>query len=146
MTANKTVHVLLVEDSETQALLVKTIIDRVEGLELLATAVDGVDALEYLRAEGEHGKATVPDVVLLDINMPRKDGFEVLTEMKADPKLKKIPVVMLTTSKEEEDVVKSYEHGAATFISKPIELPDLEQIFSQFANYWSCAARLPSHG
>jgi CheY-like chemotaxis protein len=81
--------------------------------------------------------------VLLDINMPRKNGFEVLTEMKAHPDLRKIPVVMLTTSTDDEDIVRSYEDGASTYISKPVGIEDLERIFEHFAHYWVQAAKLP---
>lgn len=136
---NQPINILLVEDSKTQALLVKHVIEKVAGMELIHTAIDGVEAMEYLR--GEENIST-PDLMLLDINMPRMDGFEVLAEVKADPSLKKLPIVMLTTSTEQEDIVKSYEDGAATYISKPVELTDLQHVFAHFAGYWR-DAQLP---
>jgi CheY-like chemotaxis protein len=104
---------------------------------------DGVEAMAYLRREGKYQGAKRPGLVLLDINMPRKSGFEVLSELKADPDLRKIPVVMLTSSTDDQDVVKSYEDGASTYIAKPVKTEDLERIFKHFAHYWVQTAKLP---
>jgi CheY-like chemotaxis protein len=99
--------------------------------------------MAYLRREGKYQNATQPGLVLLDINMPRKNGFEVLKEIKAAPELRKIPVVMLTSNSDDQSVVKSYEDGASTFIPKPVRKEDLEQTFAFFARYWSQTAKLP---
>ena len=138
--SKKPLDVLLVEDSPTQAQLVQLIASEVDDFNLIHHAEDGDEALVYLREDG----AKRPDLVLLDINMPKMDGFEVLKEMKADKDLCKIPVVMLTTSSAEEDIVKSYQDGASTFMSKPLELQKLKEILEQFAAYWSQAAKLPN--
>ena len=136
------IDVLLVEDSLTQAKLVQLVVERVEHLHLVQTVEDGVEAMAYLRGEGAYAGSARPGLVLLDINMPRMNGFEVLHAMKTDPELRRIPVVMLTTSSSEEDVVKSYEDGASTYITKPVELKDLLRVFEDFSDYWK-QARLP---
>ncbi len=134
--------VLLAEDSPVQAQLVQIIIGEIDELELIATVEDGRDVLAYLHREGEHADAKRPDLVLLDINMPDMDGFETLEKMKADPELRSIPVVMLTTSDADEDIVKSYEHGASTFLQKPVDPSKMQDVLKHFASYWT-AAKLP---
>ncbi len=134
--------VLLAEDSRVQAQLVEIIMEEMPDLELLAVVEDGSEALAYLRREGKYAEAKRPDLLLLDINMPNVDGFEVLNEMKADPRLNTIPVVMLTTSDADEDVMKSYDYGASTFIQKPVDPEKLQHVFNHLAVYWS-SAKLP---
>jgi CheY-like chemotaxis protein len=143
MRLDEPVDVLLVEDSRVQAELVKQVLAKMPALDLLDTVGDGVEALAYLRREGKYQSAKRPGLVLLDIHMPRKSGLEVLKEMKADPDLRRIPVVMLTSSTDEQDIVKSYEDGASTYITKPVGSQDLEQILGHFAHYWVQAAKLP---
>jgi len=140
---DEAIDVLLVEDSRVQAELVKRALAELPSLNLLAIAEDGVEAMAYLRREGKYQNAARPGLVLLDINMPRKNGFEVLGEMKASPELRKIPVVMLTANTDEQSIVKSYEDGASTFITKPVTKDDLERTFEFFAHYWSRTAKLP---
>ena len=137
------IDVLLVEDSKLQAALVKRVLAELPSLNLVEIAEDGVDAMAYLRREGEYQNAIRPGLVLLDINMPRKNGFEVLGEMKADPELRSIPVVMLTSSNDERDVTRSYENGASTFVAKPVTKEDLQHTFASFAKYWVEMAKLP---
>jgi len=137
------VDVLLVEDSKVQAELVKRALAELPGLNLVETTEDGVEAMAYLRREGEYQNAIRPGLVLLDINMPKKDGFEVLGEMKADPELRRIPVVMLTSSTDDRDVVRSYEDGASTFVAKPVTKKDLQRTFEYFAQYLTQMAKLP---
>lgn len=132
--------VLLVEDSPIQVKIVKHVVDDLPIFNLVHVAGDGEQAMAYLHREGEHSQAVLPDVVLCDINMPRKGGFEVLAEVRADPQLRSIPFVMLTTSEAEEDIVRAYKEGANTFISKPIDLLGLENVLNHFAHYW-CAAK-----
>jgi len=137
------VDVLLVEDSRTQAKLMERVLEQEPSLNLVAIAEDGVEAMAYLRREGQYSEAKCPRLVLLDIEMPRKNGFEVLNEMKADQQLRTIPVVMLTTRTAQEDIVKSYEDGASTYIPKPLQIKDLKEIFKRFGTYWAESARLP---
>ena len=137
------INVLLVEDSRVQAELMKRALAELPSLNLLEIVEDGVEAMAYLRREEKYQNAARPGLVLLDINMPRKNGFEVLREMKEDAELRRIPVVMLTSNSDDQSVVKSYEDGASTFIAKPVRKEDLEQTFAMFAHYWSQTAKLP---
>jgi CheY-like chemotaxis protein len=141
--SGEAVDVLLVEDSRVQSELVRRALAELSSLNLMEIVEDGVEAMAYLRREGQYQNAGRPGLVLLDINMPRKNGFEVLKEMKAAPELRKIPVVMLTSNSDDQSVVKSYEDGASTFIAKPVRKEDLEQTFAFFARYWSQTAKLP---
>jgi len=137
-------RLLLVEDSETQVFLVNTIITTIPELDIVEVVEDGEKALAYLRREHPYQQAACPDLVLLDINMPKKNGFEVLAEMKADPTLKQLPVVMLTTSSSQADIDLAYKSGASGFITKPVGFDELRQVLEAFANYWSSAVELPS--
>ena len=103
-----------------------------EAVALLDVVRDGEEALQYLRRQGRYCRKHRPGLVLLDINMPKKNGFEVLAEIKAEPKLQSIPVVILTTSRREEDVVASYQGGACSFVSKPIDFSRFEEVAAQF--------------
>ena len=105
---------------------------------------DGEEALSYLRRKDKYQYAQRPGLILLDINMPRKNGFEVLHEMKADPGLSHIPVIMLTTSESEADVVKSYAKGACSFITKPMNFDKFGEVIKQFAVYWALVSRIPN--
>jgi CheY-like chemotaxis protein len=105
---------------------------------------DGEEAMAYLQRQGEYHDAKIPGLILLDINMPKKNGFEVLKEIKADAHLRHIPVVMLTTSESEHDIVKSYAKGACSFITKPMDFDKFGEVIKQFALYWALVARVPS--
>jgi two-component system response regulator len=104
---------------------------------------DGVEALEFLKKEGKYGDAPHPDLVLLDLNLPRKDGREVLEEMKADPILRRIPVVILTTSQAEEDVLKAYNLCANCYITKPVDFDQFVKIVRSIENFWFTIVKLP---
>lgn len=132
-------QVLLVEDSPTQAALAKHAIGELDSLELIHIAEDGDAALSYLRKEGDFENAPRPDVILLDINMPKKNGFEVLEEVKNDANLRAIPVIVFTTSEHEGDVTKAYENGANTFITKPPDFDELLSTLENLGRYWSNA-------
>jgi CheY-like chemotaxis protein len=106
-------------------------------------AHNGDEALEFLRRQGPFAQAPRPAIVLLDINMPGRNGFEVLSEMRSDAVLRRIPVVMLTTSTREADVAAAYEGGACSFIAKPVSLDDLRDLLIHFIRYWLRVARLP---
>jgi two-component system, chemotaxis family, response regulator Rcp1 len=108
-----------------------------------AVAGDGIEALAYLRREGPYSDVTRPDIILLDLNMPRKDGREVLKEIKADPQLRRIPVVILTTSQADQDILHSYDLGANCYITKPVDLEQLTTVVQAIENFWFTVVKLP---
>jgi CheY-like chemotaxis protein len=138
------VRVLLVEDGHVQTLFIETALTDLPQLDLLHVAKDGVEAMEFLRREVQGMTGRLPDLILLDINMPKKNGFEVLTELKSDPVLRRMPVVVFSTSDFQEDIDRAYDKGASTFITKPVTLGDLKQVLDRIADYWVKTARLPS--
>ena len=109
------------------------------------TVNDGEELMEYLHRRGKYSDAPRPGLILLDLNMPRKDGREALKEIKTDPSLRSIPVVILTTSSEEEDILKTYDLGANSFITKPVGFESLVQLVSKMTQYWFQLVELP-HG
>ena len=137
-------EILLVEDNEDDILLEQEALEDDKLVNLMYVVRDGDEALAYLRRQGEYQNAQMPGLILLDINMPRKNGFEVLNEMKADPALMHIPVIMLTTSDNEADVVKSYAKGACSFITKPMDFDKFGEVVKQFALYWALVSRVPN--
>ena len=143
LTKHELIEILLAEDNDDDIVLIREAFTNANFLNLVNGVKDGVEAMAYLRREGEYKDKNLPGLVLLDINMPKKDGFEVLEEMKADPLLKQIPVIMLTCSKREEDVVKAYNVGACTFISKPVSFDAFQEMVGRFSLYWTLVARIP---
>ncbi len=137
-------EILLVEDNEDDILLEREALADAKLVNLMSVVRDGEEALAYLRRQGEYQNARVPGLILLDINMPKKNGFEVLNEIKADPALMHIPVVMLTTSDSETDIIKSYAQGACSFITKPMDFDKFRDVIRQFALYWALVSRIPS--
>jgi CheY-like chemotaxis protein len=137
------VEILLVEDNEDDILLEQEAIVEAKLVNLMYVVRDGEEAMAYLRREGKYQNAQLPGLILLDINMPKKNGFEVLNEIKADPALMHIPVVMLTTSDSESDIVKSYAKGACSFITKPMDFDKFREVIRRFALYWALVARVP---
>jgi CheY-like chemotaxis protein len=137
-------EILLVEDNEDDILLEQEALADAKLVNLMHVVRDGEEAMAYLRRQGRYQDARTPGLILLDINMPKKNGFEVLNEIKADPELCHIPVVMLTTSESERDIVKSYAKGACSFITKPMDFDKFGEVIKQFALYWSLVARVPS--
>jgi len=137
------VNILLVEDSPTDIDLTR------EGLEMgklannLTVIEDGEEALAFLRREGEHADAIRPDLVLLDLNLPGKDGREVLEEIKTDPELMSIPVVVLTSSKAEEDIAKTYKLHANCYISKPVNFSRFVEVVKGIEDFWFSIVKLP---
>jgi CheY-like chemotaxis protein len=107
------------------------------------TVKDGEELMDFLHRRGQHANAPRPGLILLDLNMPKKDGREALKEIKSDPLLRQIPVVVLTTSREEEDILKTYDLGANSFISKPVGFDSLVQIVSTMTRYWFQLVELP---
>jgi CheY-like chemotaxis protein len=137
-------EILLVEDNEDDILLEQEALADAKLINLLYVVRDGEEAIAYLRRQGKYKNAPMPGLILLDINMPKKNGFEVLYEIKADPSLMHIPVIMLTTSDSEADIVKSYAKGACSFITKPMDFDKFRDVVRQFALYWALVARIPS--
>jgi CheY-like chemotaxis protein len=137
-------EILLVEDNEDDILLEQEALADAKLVNLMYVVRDGDEAIAYLRRQGKYHNAQVPGLILLDINMPRKNGFEVLNEIKTDPALMHIPVVMLTTSDSEADIVKSYAKGACSYITKPMDFDKFRDVIRQFALYWALVATVPA--
>ena len=144
LTAIRPVELLLVEDNSGDVRLTK------EGLKAgrlwnnLHVTKDGVDAMAFLRRQGKFADAPRPDLILLDLNLPRKDGRQVLAEIKSDEDLKTIPVVVLTSSKAEEDIVKAYGLHANCYITKPVDFPRFTAVVKSIEDFWFTVVRLPS--
>jgi CheY-like chemotaxis protein len=137
------VSVLLVEDDPGDVLLIReAFADRKVG-NVLSVVSDGVEAMRYIRREGEYADRERPDLVLLDLNLPRKSGTEVLEEIKSDPSLATIPVVVLTTSRAEADVLRSYEMHANAYITKPVDFDRFGEIVQQIDEFFIGIVRLP---
>jgi CheY-like chemotaxis protein len=140
----KSIDVLLVEDDPGDILMIREAFEDNKVRNRLTCVTDGVQALDYLRREGDHVGATRPDLVLLDLNLPRKDGREVLAEIKADDDLHTIPVVVLTTSQAEEDVLRSYELHANAYVTKPVDFERFIEVVRQIDNFFVTVVKLPN--
>lgn len=138
------IHILLVEDNPADVDLTRESLLSCKVIHTMAVAIDGEDAMAYLRRQGTHYDALRPDLVFLDLNLPRKDGREVLAEMKNDKDLCSIPVVILTSSKSEEDVAKSYQLQASAYIVKPVDLEGLGKVVKGIEEFWFSVVRFPS--
>ena len=137
------IEILLVEDSPTDALLAREALEFSKILNTLHHVEDGMAALAFLRQQGQYAGKPRPGLVLLDLNLPRKGGLEVLREIKADDALKRIPVVILTTSKAEEDIAKSYGLHANCYICKPVEFEKLAEVVRNIHEFWFNVVTLP---
>ncbi len=137
------VEFLLVEDDERDARLAVEALKESKVNNNLYHVRDGVEAMAFLRGEGEYAGMPLPDLVLLDLNMPRKDGREVLAEIKEDPRLRVIPVVVLTTSEAERDLVRSYDLHANAYVVKPIDLDRFVEVVQAIENFWFVVVKLP---
>jgi chemotaxis family two-component system response regulator Rcp1 len=142
----KAVDVLLVEDNPGDARLALEALRQAKVRNRLFHVEDGEEALDFLRRRGAHANAVRPDLILLDLNLPKKDGREVLAEIKKDDDLKRIPVVVLTISKEEEDVLRSYNLHANCYITKPIDFEQFMKVVRSIEDFWMTVVRLPSDG
>jgi CheY-like chemotaxis protein len=142
--AGQPIEVLLVEDDPGDVLLIREAFDFNKVHNNLNVVSDGEQALDYLRGAGDYAGRTRPDLVLLDLNLPRKDGREVLAEVKSDPDLRTIPIVVLTTSEAEEDVLKSYQLHANAYVTKPVDFERFVSIVRQIDDFFVSVVRLPS--
>ncbi len=141
---SRPLEVLLVDDNPADVRLTQEALKDGAPSHRLSVAHDGVEALAFLRHEPPHEAAPRPDLVLLDLNMPRMSGREVLAEAKSDPRIRAIPVIVLTTSKAEEDVLRSYDLHANCYITKPVGLDDFIGVLRQVEGFWTSVVRLPS--
>ncbi|MDD5224141.1 MAG: response regulator [bacterium] len=142
MTANDT-KILLIEDNPGDVRLTIEVLKEAKILNKLSVAKDGVEAMDFLHKNGVFKDAPPPDLILLDLNLPRKDGREVLAEIKSDPDLKRIPVVVLTTSRDEQDIWKSYNLHANCYITKPVDLTQFIAMIEAVENFWVSIVKLP---
>ena len=138
------INILLVEDNPADVRLTREALKEEKIYNNLVVVEDGEEALAFLRKEGKYAKAVRPDLILLDLNLPKIDGREVLKEIKNDDKLKAIPVVVLTVSKSEEDVLKSYNLHANCYITKPVDLKQFVKVARSIQEFWFTIVKLPS--
>ncbi len=141
--SERQIQILLVEDNSGDARLTLEALKETALYNKLQHVVDGVEALAYLRREGRHAHAARPDLILLDLNLPRKDGREVLEEIKADQDLRRIPVVVLTTSQSEEDISKAYDLNANCYVAKPVDLDHFIKVVRIIEEFWLTIVKLP---
>jgi two-component system, chemotaxis family, response regulator Rcp1 len=141
---NGCIQVLLVEDNPGDVRLTKEALKEGKLLNQLTVVGDGVEALSFLRRQGIYADAPQPELILLDLNLPKKDGREVLAEIKADPNLRRIPVVVLTTSSSEEDILKIYDLHANCYITKPVDLEQFMGVVKSIEDFWVSVVKLPS--
>ncbi|MBD3178008.1 MAG: response regulator [Armatimonadia bacterium] len=143
MTGFRPVQILLVEDDPGDVVLTKEALAEGKVANTLDVVPDGVEAMRYLRREGEYARASRPDLILLDLNLPKKTGREVLEELQADTGLRTIPVVVLTTSEGEEDISKAYQSNANCYITKPVDLDQFFQVMHMIEDFWLALVQLP---
>ena len=140
---SRPVEILLVEDNPGDVRLTREALKDGKVLNHLSVVHDGQEALDYLRRRGPHAEAPRPDVVLLDLNLPKRDGREVLSEIKDDPDLRRIPVVILTTSSAEQDVLEAYDLNANCYITKPVDLDQFIRVVKSISDFWLTIVKLP---
>lgn len=144
-TNTRPIEILLVEDNAGDVRLTREALRDAKVRNNMMVASDGEEALEYLRQEGKHADAARPDLILLDLNLPRMNGFEVLDVIKEDPLLKRIPVVILTTSQAEQDIIRSYNLHANAYVTKPVDLDQFIKVIKSIEDFWLEIVKLP-HG
>lgn len=143
---NGPIEILLVEDNEGDARLALEALKEGKVSNNLYHVKDGVEAMTFLRQQGEYAGMPLPDLILLDLNLPRKDGREVLAEIKEDPELRMIPVVILTTSQAERDLAETYGLHANAFVTKPLDLDRFVEVVQAIENFWFAIVKLPPRG
>ncbi|MBN1455075.1 MAG: response regulator [Methanomicrobia archaeon] len=139
----KPIEILLVEDNPGDIRLTREGLKEGRIFNKLSVVEDGVEAMAFLRREGKYADAPHPDLILLDLNLPKKDGREVLKEIKSDPKLRRIPVVILTTSRAEEDIMGTYDQHANCYITKPVDFDQFLNVVKTIEDFWLTIVRLP---
>ncbi len=137
-------HILLVEDNPGDIRLTQEALASSKSHVILSIVQDGADALAFLRQKGKYKGVSKPDLILLDLNLPRKDGYEVLAEVKNDEALRAIPIVILTTSDREEDVLRSYDLHANCYVTKPIDMYHFLKVVQNIESFWFSIVNLPS--
>jgi CheY-like chemotaxis protein len=150
MDSKNKLTILMADDDDDDFLLTQKALKKSRLLNNLSRVVDGEELLDYLKKRGKYAGKDIeckrPGVILLDLNMPKKDGREALKEIKSDPKLKDIPIVVFTTSKAEEDIYRSYKLGVNSFITKPVTFENLIEVMKTIGKYWFEIVELPSNG
>ncbi|MBM4446486.1 MAG: response regulator [Chloroflexi bacterium] len=141
--SGKPIEILLVEDNPGDVRLTQEALKDGKVLNSLHVVNDGVEAMAFLRREGKYVDAARPDLILLDLNLPKKDGREVLAEIKEDHALRRIPVVILTVSKTEEDIIKTYDLHANCYITKPLDLDRFIEVVRAIEDFWLAIVKLP---
>jgi chemotaxis family two-component system response regulator Rcp1 len=141
--SSKLIEILLVEDNPADVRLTREALKEGIIANNLSVVHDGVDAMAFLRRQGKYALAPRPDIILLDLNLPKKDGREVLAELKEDPNLRRIPVVVLTTSKAEQDILKAYDLHANCYVTKPLDLDEFMILVRSIEEFWLAVVRLP---
>ena len=137
------IHILLVDDNEGDVLLTKEALEEAKIVNRISVAYDGMEALRFLKKEPPFRDQETPDLILLDINLPKMDGTEVLGIIKSDPVLKRIPVIMLTTSSSEKDIMTSYNNYANCYITKPVDLERFMDVVRTIEDFWISIVKLP---
>jgi Response regulators consisting of a CheY-like receiver domain and a winged-helix DNA-binding domain len=141
---SKPVEILLVEDNEGDVGLIEEVFEEINIRNKLHVAMDGEEAIQFLRGEGKFSDSTRPDIILLDLNLPKKDGREVLREIKEDEGLKNIPVVVLTTSGAEKDIFRAYELHANAYVNKPLDFDQFISVVKSVSSFWLGIVKLPT--
>ena len=141
----KPIHILLVEDNEGDIFLVTEALEEGKIVNKISVAKDGKDAMDFLDRKGKHENAATPDLILLDVNLPKKNGHEVLEYIKGQENLKQIPVIMLTTSSAEKDILLSYKNHANCFITKPVDVDSFLKVIYSIENFWINIVALPAN-
>jgi two-component system, chemotaxis family, response regulator Rcp1 len=141
--SGKSIEILIVEDNPGDVELIKEALEEAKLRNVLHIVNDGVEAMKFLRAEDDYADAPCPDLILLDLNLPKKGGREVLEEIKKDPNLRLIPVVVLTSSKEEEDICRSYEMHANCYVTKPVDFEQFMNVVRSIEDFWFTVVKLP---
>lgn len=137
------VEILMVEDNPADVRLTREAFKDAKVLNNIHVTYDGEEAMSFLRREGKYADAPCPDIILLDLNLPKKDGREVLAEIKKDPDLKRIPVVVLTTSDDEKDIFRAYDLHVNAYVKKPVDLDQFMRIVEVIENFWLSVVKLP---
>ena len=136
--------ILIAEDNEDDILLIREAFEEVKMVNRISVVRDGEEALAYLRGHEPFREASMPGMVLLDINMPKKTGLEVLTEIKAELRFRALPIVMLTVSERDEDIIRSFEQGACSYIRKPVTFTRFIAVVKEFEMYWTLVSKIPT--